>query len=228
MKKSLLILISLLMLISFSGCKKNNNKDPQPKPTPQPVVETKYTSRLGTYAEIEALMKNYTSKTEWPFFYEGIDDEINGLVYGVWSDSRVYIGNYEDFVEHGVMPEIDLTIVYDENNVIWGLAFYVPFSVPIAELDPELYENVVLAQDMILRAALPELSDSDYKKLADKLSLVTVDALEAYHNGQADPAEFVTTSVDIYLTSSSETAEYALSVEYDSEFKTMMVYLLEK
>lgn len=223
MKKYIILVLSVLMLLSLSGCKKKPNTDPTPKPTPTPTV-TKFVSRLGTKNEIESMMQNFKEKTEWTFFLEGFDEE-GSSVYGVWDNPDVYQGNYEDYYNHGVYPMIDLTVAYSENGTIWGAMFYVPF-VDIAEVKEENRENLVLAERMIISALLPQLTDKDIEKLIDKLSLVTVDALEAYAKRQADPSEFTATEQEIFLTSSSEKAEYKMYVEYDGKLQTMLVTLL--
>ena len=223
MKKYIILVLSVLMLLSLSGCKKKPNTDPTPKPTPTPTV-TKFVSRLGTKNEIESMMQNFKDKTEWTFFLEGFDEE-GSSVYGVWDNPDVYQGNYEDYYNHGVYPMIDLTVAYSENGTIWGAMFYVPF-VDIAEVKEENRENLVLAERMIISALLPQLTDKDIDKLIDKLSLVTVDALEAYAKRQADPSEFTATEQEIFLTSSSEKAEYKMYVEYDGKLQTMLVTLL--
>ena len=228
MKKYIILVLSVMMLLAFTGCKKNNDPKPNPTPKPDPApVVTKFTSRLGNINDIEKAMQDFKDKTEWTFFFEGINDEDGTYVYGVWDDDRVYQGNYADYIKHGTLPMIDLTVAYNEDGTIWGYAFYVPFT-PIDEVPEKNYENIVLAEKMILKAGLPELSDSDIEKLIDKLSLVTVDALEAYAKHQADPSEFTETNMDIYLTAASETAEYNISVEYDKNYKTMLVALLPK
>ena len=223
MKKYIILVLSVLMLLSFGGCKKKPTTDPTPKPTPTPTV-TKFVSRLGTKNEIETMMQNFKDKTEWTFFLEGFDED-GSSVYGVWDNPDVYQGNYADYYAHGIYPMIDLTVAYNDDNSIWGAMFYVPY-VDIAEVKEENRENLVLAEKMIISALLPQLTEKEIEKLIDKLSLVTVDALEAYAKRQADPSEFTATSQEIFLGSSSEKAEYKMYVEYEGELQTMLVTLL--
>ncbi len=237
MKRLIIVLLTVLMSISLIGCgKKPNGPKPNDKndtpvvtPTEKPQSNKAFVSKLGTNYDLEdALVKFNEEFDKWNAFimYENNDGSIE---YGVWDDVDIYRRNFESYARDGIMPVIYTVANFEDGKGEVPIRYIVAF-LPYENIEelPEGYEEqVVYFQKLLIKAILPELSDSNVDKLIDKLSLTDKDGFDAYRHHQADVSEFEKTTVEVYT---SETAEkpLELAVEYEDDNKTLILSLVQE
>ena len=230
MKRLIIFLLAMMLVLTFTGCKKSgndndNNKKPntpvQPVDPPKP---SKLISKVGSSNTIEDAMKKFNEKyDDWNAFRMYHNDKESNCEYGVWDDDDIYTGNFEKYAERGYMPAAYFIVYYPEGSVegdIEGLRYWAPYE-NIDDVDEDKAEGLVYWQTLLFKALFPDLADKDIEKIISKLALMDEEGFEAYRKGQADPSEFTATNVEVYPSENGE--PYTLTCEYDKEYNTYMV-----
>lgn len=220
------------MLLTFAGCSGKKNPDPKPTPTPaptpDPAPEVKVTyveSSLGNYDTLEKLLKDFNDGSEWNAFFA---EEVEGVrYYDVFDSKDVYQGNFSQYLRNGVDPKIVVGVILEgEGRKIRELVAYMPYQ-NIKEVQEDEIDDFCRFSDLLIKALLPDLSDSDLKKLADKIYLTDAEGYKAYIKNQANPAEFTETWYDVKEKGAADPA-FKIGQYYDGEYKSMIVHFKQK
>lgn len=223
MKRIKIILMTLLLIISLSGCSKGN---PSPKPNPKPApVNDKFVSAIGTDENIEKMIKEFNEAYKgWNAFWADQDGSDGAMFYDCWDNLDVYRGNYKDYVSHGVHPVTELVVYYDggkSSGKIMNAYLWLSYE-PVLDLGVDQFKPLEAFSIMALKAILPDLDDDQITKLADKIALPTEESYDAFTRGYADPSELTATTVDIYEPD-RENAVFEIGCRYDAKYKTIIL-----